>query len=67
MVAKTSELKSKFPREAAAVADRPAVSYCWSELNANAPKFLNYFLQMFRFPYFYGSVVNKAAHRSRFS
>jgi len=65
VVTKSLELKSKFPREAAAVADRPAVSY--SEFNANAPKFLKHLLQVLRFPYFYRRVVNKAAHLSGFS
>ena len=67
MATKTLELKSQFPREAAAVADRPAVSYLWCEFNANASKFLNYFLQVLRFPHFYRRVVNRSAHPRRFS
>ena len=36
VVTKTHEPEFKFSREAAAVAGRPAVSYFWSEFNANA-------------------------------
>jgi hypothetical protein len=43
-VAKTPKLKSKFSREASAVADWPSVRHVWFEFNANAPKLFNCFL-----------------------
>src|SRR6516165_1534607 len=57
---KAAKPRSKFSREAAAVAHRSAVATPLLEVHGNTPEFLDYSFQLLSGPYFHGRIVKMA-------